>query len=319
MDPGRRHETGGIRWVGRAELLEALSVAAAADALIAALDEPEGIPAAPQRSVIRSGSGQFLSMPAAGELGAGAKLVTVQPENPSRGLPLIQGIFALFSPDALTPVALFDGAAITELRAPAVSVVATRFLARDDAARVVLFGAGVQGRAHALALLGERPISEVTVVAPGPRADALVRELTDAGVDARRGDRGAVAEADIICACTTSSTPVFDGGLVAPGAHVNAVGSFQPTTREIDSALLERSAVFVDDRGAALDEAGDLLIPITEGAFAPELIAGDLAGMVAGGAGRSGPDEITTFKSVGSAWEDLVVARAAFERVRTEA
>ncbi len=290
-------------------------MAAAADALTDALREPARMPAAPQRSVIRSGSGQFLAMPAAGDAGAGAKLVSVQAENPKHGLPLIQGVFALFSAESLTPVALFDGAALTELRAPAVSVVATRLLARADAAHLVLFGAGVQGRAHAFALIGERPLERVTVIAPGPRADALVRDLAAAGVVATRGDCGAVAEADLVCACTTSSEPVFDGRLVAPGAHVNAVGSFQRTTREIDAALLARSSVFVEDRDAALDEAGDLRIAIAEGAFGPELIAGDLAEVVAGERGRSSVGEITTFKSVGSAWEDLVVARAAFERL----
>lgn len=313
MDPGGRRELGGIRWIGASELLGTLPVSAAADALIDALRMPSSLPEAPQRSVIRSGAGQFLAMPAAGDVGAGAKLVTVQPENPKRGLPLIQGIFALFSPQTLAPVALFDGAAITELRAPAVSVVATRFLARADAAHLVLFGAGVQGRAHALALIGERPLERVTVIAPGPRADVLVHDLVAAGVPAVRGDAGAVAAADLVCTCTTSTEPVLDGRLVAPGAHVNAVGSFQQTTREIDSALLGRSSVFVEDRGVALDEAGDLRIPIAEGTFVPEFIAGDLAEVVAGERSRTSVREITTFKSVGSAWEDLVVARAAFK------
>ena len=313
MDPSRRQEVGGVRWIGRAELLETLSVGAAADALAGALREPAGLPAAPQRNVIRSDPWQFMAMPAAGDVGAGAKLVSVQPENPERGLPLIQGVFALFSPGTLAPVALFDGAAITELRTPAVSLVATRFLAREDASRLAVFGAGVQGRAHAFALAGDRALERVTVIAPGAGADALVRDLAEAGLDAVRGDPGAVAEADLICTCTTSPQPVLEGGLVAPGAHVNAVGSFQRSTREIDSALLERSSVFVEDREAALDEAGDLRIPIAEGRFAPELIAADLPELVTRGRGRRSPDEITIFKSVGSAWEDLVVATAAFE------
>ncbi|MFN8113094.1 MAG: ornithine cyclodeaminase family protein [Solirubrobacterales bacterium] len=313
MDPDGRREFGGIRWVGGSELLGTLTAAAAADALTAALREPASIPAAPQRNVIGSGAGYFLSMPAAGGIGAGAKLVSVQPDNPARGLPLIQGVFALFAPDSLTPVALFDGAAITELRAPAVSLVATRSLARADATHLVLFGAGVQARAHGLALIAERPLERVTVVAPGPGTDTLVRELAAADVDAVRGGPDAVAEADLICTCTSSSEPVFDGAIVAVGAHVNAVGSFRRTTREIDTTLLERSTVFVEDREAALDEAGDLRIPIAEGRFAPESIAADLAEVVSGERGRSSDEEITVFKSVGSAWEDLVVARAAYE------
>ncbi len=186
-----------IPWVSESALLGALSTAEAADALTSALRSPKGIPEAPARTVITSGSGKFLTMPAAGEGGAGAKLVTVQPANPPRGLPLISGVFVLFSADRLEPIAMFDGAALTRLRSPAVSVVATRSLSREDAAHLVVFGAGVQARAHVQAMLEVRPIERITVVSPGRSADTLVGDLEQQGLKVVRGEAAAVVDADI--------------------------------------------------------------------------------------------------------------------------
>ncbi len=308
MVSGRPH------WVGEEELLDAVTTSAAADALTAAL-RLDDLPKAPQRTVIDAGSGQFLSMAAGGPQGAGAKLVTVQPSNPGRGLPLIQGVFALFSADRQELVALFDGAALTCLRCPAVSVVATRALARDDARHLVVFGAGVQARAHAHAMLAERGLERITVVSRGHGAEALVRELRLVGIEAARGTTDAVAEADIVCTCTTAGEPLFSGDELALGAHVNAIGSFRPGTREIDGRLLERSTVAVDDRGSAINEAGDLRMPLQDGVIGAESIAGDLRALARGVLRRNSKDEITTFKSVGSAWQDLVVAQAAWDRI----
>lgn len=306
----------GIAWVSSAELLEALPVGEAADALTEALRDPSGLPEAPLRSVIDSGTGKLLSMPAAGRGGAGAKLVTLQPANRERGLPLIHGVFVLFSADLLQPVAVFDGAAITALRAPAVSVVAARFLAREDCRRMVLFGSGVQARAHAFAMLAARPLELVTVVAPGATADDLVRDLREAGVMAERGEPSDVAAADLVCTCTSAAEPLFDGASLAAGAHVSAMGSYRPEVRELDDEVLSRSAlVAVDDLPAALSEAGDICIPVKAGTFNADRVAGDLGGIVRGEVRRSGEQEITTFKSVGAAWQDLVLARAAWDRI----
>ncbi len=210
---------------------------------------------------------------------------------------------------------MFDGAALTRLRSPAVSAVATRSLAREDAVHLVVFGARVQARAHVHAMLEERPIQQITVVSPGSSAGELVRDLKLRGLNVVRGEAFAVADADIVCTCTTASEPVFDGESLSAGAHVNAIGSFQPTTREIDELLLNRSAVVVEDREVALSEAGDLRLPIESGAFSAESIAGDLREVATGVVRRVSDDEITTFKSVGSAWQDLVIAQAACNRL----
>ena len=143
-----------------------------------------------------------------------------------------------------------------------------------------------------------------------PSADALAEALRSLGVEAAQGAAETVAEADVICTCTTSETPLFDGGRLRPGTHLNAVGSYQPHTREIDTATLRRSAVFVEDRTAVLETAGDLRLPIAEGAFSAEQIKGDL-----GELGRRDPMEITCFKSVGRSWQDLVVALAAWRQL----
>ena len=309
---------GSIPWVSADTLRSALSTSEAADALTSALRDPAGLPASPRRTVIDSGTGKFLTMPTAADTGAGAKLVTVQPANPPRGLPLINGVFVLFSADRLEPIALFDGAAVTRLRTPAVSMVATRLLARGDSTHLVVFGAGVQALAHVHAMRSTRPIERITIVSPGESGGALVDHLRRLDFDAVRGESGAVEDADLVCTCTTASDPVFDGAALSKGAHVNATGSFQPTTREIDEVLLNRSIVVVEDRESALCEAGDLMLPVESGAFEADSIAGDLREVASGAVGRISGEEITTFKSVGCAWEDLVVVQAAWVRINRE-
>jgi ornithine cyclodeaminase len=299
------------RWIAAEELRRALPMNEAIDALEAALRAP-GLPDAPQRVVASAEGGQLLVMPAAGAIGSGAKLVTVQPDNPSRGLPLVQAAYALFARETLVPLALFEGAELTRLRTAAVSAVATRHLAREDATQLLVFGAGVQARGHVEAMVAVRPIEQVIVVDSGSgSAGELVTELTGSGIEGRVGRPEDVRETDIVCACTTASEPLFDGQLLAAGTHVNAVGSYQPHTREVDSRTLARAQVVLEDRNAVLAEAGDLRIPLDEGAIDSEWVAGDLRDVVTGACRRSGPDAITFFKSVGVAWEDLVVTAAA--------
>lgn len=297
-------------WVSGTELRQALPVAAATDALEAALRAD--LPTAPPRLSVPAQGGQFLAMPAAGAIGVGVKLVTVQPRNPARDLPLVHALYVLFAPDSLVPIAVIDGAELTGLRTSAVSAVATRHLARPDARTLVIFGAGVQARAHVEAMLAVRAVSEVTVVGTGSGSAAeLVRALDADGVEARVGDAGAVRQADLICTCTTASEPLFDGDWLRPGAHINAIGSFLPHTREVDGRTLARSQIVVEDREAVLREAGDLRIPLEEGIIAVSDIAGELRDAVRGSCSRKDANSITLFKSVGVAWEDLVVVAAA--------
>lgn len=295
-------------------LSELLPITAAVDALDAAFAGT--LPEAPLRSHVRAGEGDLLLMPAVSEGGAGVKVVTVNPGNPARGLPLVQGVYVLFAPGTLEPVAVVDGAALTGIRTAAVSGLATRHLARRDATRLVVFGAGTQARTHLEAMTAVRPIERVTVVSrTQERAEALADEARALGLEARTGEPSDVSEADVVCTCTTSPTPVFAGSDLRPGAHVNAVGAYTPETRELDAETLRRGRVVVETRDAALAEAGDLLLAIEEGAIAAEDMVADLSEVVRGAVVRSSDADITVFKSVGVAFEDLVVARAAVDRL----
>jgi ornithine cyclodeaminase/alanine dehydrogenase-like protein (mu-crystallin family) len=192
---------------------QGLGMRGAIDALERAIGE-DGFPPVPQRLHLREDDQQLLVMPSFTGGWAGVKLITIDPANPGRGLPLIHGSYTLFGPPALAPVATIDGAALTELRTAAVSGLATRYLARPDASRLVILGAGAQGRAHLVAMAAVRELSEVVIVAPRPAsADAFLAFAADHldGVAVRAGTPDDVADADLVCACTSSATPVFDG------------------------------------------------------------------------------------------------------------
>lgn len=303
-----------MRLIGAEELRRALPVGEAIDALERAF--ARGVPAAPLRSHQETPGGGLLLMPAVGPEGVGVKLVTVTPGNPGRGLPLIHAVYVLFDPATQAPVALLDGAALTALRTGAVSGLATRHLARPDARRLVVFGAGVQARAHLEAMRAVRPVERVVVVSrTTDRAEVLVAEARASGLAAELGEPGAVARADLVCTCTTSPTPVLDGNRLSAGAHVNAVGAFTPETRELDDETVRRARVVVEDRAVALAEAGDLLIPMRAGLIGEDHIRADLVELCRGARVREGPEDVTVFKSVGMAVEDLVVAAAALERL----
>ncbi|MGW7098635.1 ornithine cyclodeaminase family protein [Streptomyces sp. NPDC054838] len=295
-----------------------LTPAAAADALAGVLRAGLDPEACPQRSAVPVPGGELLLMPAAAGAYAGVKIAGVAPGNAALGLPRITGSYLLLDGPTLRPLALLDGAALTALRTPAVSALALRHLApRDHPLTLVLFGAGPQAYGHLEAVRAELELARVTVVARTPdRAGRLVAHARALGLAARTGTPEDVSGADLVLCCTTARTPLFDGRLVRHGATVVAVGSHEPDARETDTALVRRSAVYVESRAAALREAGDLLIPEAEGAVRPGHIAGTLADLVAGrhpAPGRqSGP---RLFKSVGMAWEDLAVAVALYRTV----
>lgn len=305
-----------LPFIGPEELTRALPMVAAVDALEAAFGSG-ALPETPRRAVVDTASGDLLLMPAHGEPGVGVKLVTVTPGNPGRGLPLIHGLYVLFEGETQAPRALIDGAALTALRTAAVSGLATRHLARSEAGRLVIFGAGMQAASHLEAMRAVRPVDRVTVVSrTRERAEALAERALAAGLEARVGGPETVAEADLVCTCTTSDVPVFEGSLLQPGAHVNAVGAYRPEARELDDETVRRGRLVVETREAALAEAGDLLIPIGAGVISEADIVADLGEVAHGATVRRGPEDVTVFKSVGVAFEDLVVARAAVDRLR---
>jgi ornithine cyclodeaminase/alanine dehydrogenase-like protein (mu-crystallin family) len=296
-----------VRYVGEDELLRALPIPDAVDALEGAFRGP--LPEAPARHHHHAADGEVLLMPAWGSDGVGVKLVCITPGNAERGLPLIQGVYVLFAPETSEPLAVLDGAGLTALRTAAVSALATRHLARPDAAHLLIVGAGRQAHAHLEAMRAVRPIRSVAVRGRDPgRVEALLERARETGL--ATDDH---AEPDIVCTCTTSATPVLDA--VPAGAHVNATGAYRPDMRELPTEVVAACTVVVETRDAALAEAGDLLQPIAEGAWTADRIAGDLAAVVAGTVRRTSDAERTLFKSVGVAFEDLAIAAAAARRL----
>jgi ornithine cyclodeaminase len=276
----------------------------------------------PLRTVVdAAGHGFYGVMPAYLEdpPALGTKLVSVYHGNTARGLTTHLATIVLHDPATGELQAVMDGRYITEARTAAVSAASTKHLARREARVLAILGTGVQARSHAAAMLCVRPFDEIRIW--GRRADhaaALAAELAPSlrvRVDAVPTAHDAADGADVIALVTASPTPVLTRADVRGGAHICAVGACRPNQREMDTALVTASRVFVDSRAGALAEAGDLVIPIQEGAFDAGHIAAELGDVFGGRAeGRRTPDEITVFKSLGMAVEDVAAARLAFER-----
>ncbi|MFD1505977.1 ornithine cyclodeaminase family protein [Georgenia yuyongxinii] len=310
----------GMTLVSAADVAATTSVRDAIDALEAALrgglDPERDAP----RSRLTTAAGELLIMPSTLGAFAGVKLLSSTPENPARGLPLIQGAYLLFEGEDQRPAAVVDGIALTNLRTPATSALAVRHLTPDTAtgpARLTVFGTGPQARAHVAAMAAVREIAEVTLVGRSPRrVDALAVEVAAAGLPVRTaapGDPDAVAHADIVCCCTSATTPLFDGALVKDDAVVVAMGSHFPDARETDDALVARAAVVVESRASTLREAGDIVMPVAAGVLTPDRLV-TLADVVTSRAHLpvQGP---RLFKGTGMPWQDLVVAAEIFCRI----
>ena len=313
----------------RSQVRELVSMADAIELMKTAFAElSAGRTVSPLRTVIplpdRDGDALFMPayVPAMDALGL--KSVNVFRRNPERGLPVIHAIVSLVDPETGQPWALMDGTYLTALRTGAVSGAAADLLARPESRVLAAIGAGAQGITQIAAVCAVRPIEQVIAVDVNepalerlrqqlrndwPEIEARLETTTDAGA--------AVREADVICTATTSRTPVFRDEDVRPGTHISAVGAYTPEMQELPAETVARATVVVDAVEAALAEAGDLIIPLNDGLVRREHFSREL-GMVASGMapGRTSDQEVTLFKSVGNAVQDVVVAKRAVERAR---
>ena len=253
----------------------------------------------------------------------GAKLITYVEANRKRGLPTLHASYVLSDPETGAPFAFMEAGFLTAIRTGAASAVAAKYLARPDSRRVACFGAGVQAEFQLRCLKAVLPIESIAVVGRDPaRAQAFterMRSVLGVSVEVSRDRRAAVPEADVVTCATTSSRPVFTGRDLRPGAHVDVVGAFRPDRREVDTETVKRARVVVDTYHGAWAEAGDLLIPIKAGAITRRHVRAELAEVVTRKKpGRTRPDEITLFKSVGWAPEDAATARLAYDRAMAQ-
>lgn len=248
----------------------------------------------------------------------GSKVISLHAGNTGRGLPAIQGFVALFDYANGVPLAIVEGAQVTAIRTAAASGLATRLLARDDAASCGIFGTGVQAATHIDAICAVRDIEKVLVWG----RDFVKTETFALTQSQRTGlrvqatiDPAEAAACDILCTVTGSNEPVLEGRWVQPGTHVNLVGAHSLNAREADSALVVKAAVYVDLLTSARNESGDIMIPISEGVMGEEHIVGEVGQLLAGtAAGRTSRDQITLYNSLGITAQDLFAARAVYDQ-----
>lgn len=247
------------------------------------------------------------------------KVVSVYPHNPAQGHPMIYATVLVLEPHTGRPLAVLEGSTLTAIRTGAASGLATRLLAREDAHVLAVFGAGVQARSHIRAVCTVRSIERVWVYAPTrAHVEALIQELAGQGpipgdMRAAESPSQALAEADIVCTTTTSATPVFAEEDLRPGTHINAVGSYTPHMVEIPLEVVARAYVVVDSRESARAEAGEIAQALARGLLSENDLV-ELGDIVLGRRpGRTHRDQITLFKSVGLAVQDVVAARAVLE------
>lgn len=248
----------------------------------------------------------------------GVKTVTVFPDNAARAKPAVFGTYLLLSAETGETLAVMDATRLTAWRTGAASALASRYLSRADAARLLMVGAGALAPHLVAAHASVRPIREVALWNRSPdRARALAGTLAARGLNVSiAGDlEAAVRRADIVSAATISAEPLIRGDWLAPGTHVDCVGAYKPSMRETDDAVVRRARIYVDTRPGAFAEAGDIVQPLQAGVIGKEAVLGDLFDLTRGTvAGRQTSEEITFFKSVGAAIEDLAAAIAVYSK-----
>jgi len=308
--------------LSRNDVMSVLRMDECIDALESAFGEmARGTAVLPLRIGIKPPGGISLYMPAylQGMNALACKVVTVYKDNPAKhDMPTTIGKVLLQDPTTGDVVCIMDGGYLTAVRTGAVSGLATRYLARNDKGQVAsIFGAGVQAKMQLRAVCAVRDISRAMVhdISPDAAANFASELGAELGIPITvEKDPQKLLEGDIICTATSSSTPIFDGSKVRPGTHINGIGSHTPSARELDTSIVARSLLIADSRDACLSEAGDIMIPISEGAITKDHIAADLGEIVTSKVpGRSSPEQITLFKSNGLAIQDAATAKLVYE------
>lgn len=247
----------------------------------------------------------------------GAKLVNLVPDNPQRGLPNVQGFIVLFDHETGVPLALVDGTTITYIRTAAVSALATRELARLDARTLGLFGAGTLAAEHLQAISTVRELARVSVC---DRTHKKARDFAEhwsakTGLRVEAAEPAETAACDIVTAVTNAPEPVIAGRWLRPGVHLNLVGAHAPEHREADSETARRARIYVDSLEAAMSEAGDIIIPLGQGDIDESVIIGEIGRVLNGEiGGRQDNDQVTLYKSLGLAAQDLFAANLAYRK-----
>ena len=300
-----------LPWISADEVFARVSFDAAVRAvqrdLRAGLDPARDF----SRSILNVAHGQLLLMPTQSAEFVGIKVATVAPGNQALGKARIQGVYLLMDAATLSPIALMDGTALTTLRTPAISAAVADYLAPSHVDHLVVFGSGPQAWGHIEAMQAIRMVERVTIVARDPgRAAALASRVQAGGVNSRVGYADDVRDAQLIVCATTARTPLFDGSLVPDDSLSVAVGSHEADARELDSALILRAQVVVEDCAVALNEAGDVLIPIGEGVIDPDSLVPMRDIITCSTLVDHGRPRV--FKSSGMSWEDLVIAAEVF-------
>lgn len=303
-----------LPFVGSEQIESVVSCGEAVAALERTLSAGGATAHTPLRAHTALPDGHLLYMPSKVGDVVGVKLASVSPGNPQLGLPRIQGLVILSDSRTLQPRVILDAAGLTVLRTSAVSALAVRHLAPNEASRLVVFGAGPQAWGHVQAIRAVRPLRSVVVVgrSPAPAQD-LVDRITDSGLQAERGTSEAVSETDIVACCTSASTPLFDSALLPAGATVVAMGSHSPQQREVDTSLVRRGFVVVETRASAFAEAGDIILACQDGVSEEDAVNAEIEEII------RAPIEPTTspklFKGVGEAWSDVAIAAHAAQQL----
>jgi ornithine cyclodeaminase len=314
-----------VLMLSRSDVKGLITMPEAIEALRQAFGEfSRGQAAMPVRSVILipENDGWFGVMPAHlfGSGALGLKSVTVFKRNPARGMPATLGLTLLLDPTTGAPLSVMEAGHLTGVRTAAASGVATSLLAREDARELAILGAGAQGRFHLTAMITVRPTIERVRVYDASRENAEryreeMQPTTSASIQVVGSPEEAVRGADVIVTTSTSPSPIVELPWLKPGAHINGVGSHAPGVRELAGEVIAAARVVMDSREAALQEAGDLLMPIADGLVSPQQLSDELGEVVEGlKPGRTSPDQITVYKSVGIAIQDMAVANLVYRK-----